>query len=405
MAGSAFSSTTARVVAVLALTVAAVATLPATTGAYKPPAGESCKCSRASSAGACIVLLQYREGSKTRGACKAGGEACEAPWECTDAGPTHVCLSQVVTSTLQCKAGTGGEGKHCPCVRTKVNDVTLVPTQLLPDVRGGGKGPLPPPQKPSCRANAAILSVEGEPWQCVQSMNINKRTAAQAYDYRNAQNNGWETQDDYVNLNFLRDAASRLYMCVTYGSPKKSGLPKAVRAASSMLTSVSPNRFYFQDDVPVKTKVGAKPKGDSYTPANGSPAHQLSASHRWNDDKTDGYCVDVAKKMVVDFSGLSYIKGLALGMGSTKAYPETGKWEFWDMDTKERTMSLAYDTAGRVYPAKEQANKWEGMGSPPSNCVNRVTVTAACSCKGWKAKALKAARAAKRQQVAQLTKA
>ncbi|KAK1858260.1 hypothetical protein I4F81_000870 [Pyropia yezoensis] len=392
MAGSSFSSTTARVVAVLALTVAVAATLPTTTGAYKPPAGGSCKCARTSSAGACIVLLRYKKGSTTEGTCKAGGDVCEAPWECTDAGPTHVCLSQVVTSTLQCKEGTGG--KRCPCVRSKVDDVTLVPTQLLPDGRSGGKGPLPPPQKPSCKAKGAIISVEGKPWQCVRSMDIKERTAAQAYDYRNARNNGWKTQDDYVNMNFLRDSASRLYMCVTYGSFKKSDLPEMKRAASSFLTSSTPNRFYFQDDVPSKTKAG-EPKGDSYTPANGSPAHQLSASHEWNDVKTDGYCVDVAAEMVVDFSGLTYVKGLALGMGSVKAYPETGKWAFWDMDTKERTKSLAYDSAGRLYPAKMQAKKWTGAGSPPANCVHRVTVTATCNCKNWENKALKAARAAK----------
>ncbi|KAK1867604.1 hypothetical protein I4F81_010110 [Pyropia yezoensis] len=378
MAGSAFPSTTARVVALLALTAAVAAGLPVPAGAYKPSAGTSCKCARASSAGSCVVL---------------------------------------------CKAGTGGEGSRCPCVRTAVDDVTLVPTQVLPGgprSGGGVKGepleaqptqpaepvkpsaPAPAPQKPPCKANRAILSVEGAPWGCVRSMNIKKWTAAEAYDFRNAQNNGWATQDDYINLNFLRDAASRLYLCVTYGSPVKSDLPGEKRAASSVLTSTSANRFYFQDDVPVKTKAGQQLKGDRYSPADGSASRTLAASHQWNDVKTDGYCVDVAAGMVVDFSGLSYVKGLALGKGSaTEGYPATGEWTYWDMDTKAPTKSLTYDSAGRVYPAKVQTKKWSAEGSPPPNSVRRVTITAACGCGEWKAKAKKAAVKAARKAAAE----
>ncbi|GAB0490579.1 hypothetical protein MMPV_001816 [Pyropia vietnamensis] len=357
-------------------------------GAFKPPAGKSCKCARASSPGACLVLVRYDEGSKTQGVCRPGGEACDAPWTCTDESPTHVCLSQVVTSWLQCKLGTGG-GEVCPCVRHEVDDLSLMPTQLLPDGRGGGKPkPLPPPQKPSCKANHAIISVEGTPWQCVKSMNIEKRTAPAACDYGEHRNNGWKTNDDYVNLNFLRDTASRLYMCVTYGSSEASDLPDVKRTASSVVTSTTPNRFYFQDD-------GTKPNdnGGSYTPANGSPAHELSSSHRWSNLKTDRYCVDVASEMVVDFSDLSYIKGLALGKGGGK-YPATGDWAFWNMRTMKRTAPLAYDAAGRVYPAKMQAEKWMESGIPPSNCVHRVTVTAACDCYGWMTKARAAAQMA-----------
>lgn len=397
MAVSGFPPTTARVVAVLALTVAAVATLPAASGAYKPPAGESCNCARASSAGACVVLEAYKRGSTTMGMCKAGGKNCKAPWECIDASPTHVCLSTAVTSSLQCEPGTGG-GQRCPCTRKEVDDVSLMPTQKLPGGprSGGGKpvGPLPPPQKPLCKAKHAILSVEGKPWQCVQSMDIGSKTAAQAYDYRNAQNNGWETKDDYVNLNFLRDATSRLYLCVTYGSPRKSDAPKPWRTASSKVTSAAPNRFYFRDDV-AKTDADGKAKGDLYTPAHGNPAHELSASHRWNDEKTDGYCVDVAGDMSLDFSGLSYIKGLALGMGSDDLYPETGDWKFWDMDAQPRTKLMAYDAAGRVYPAKRQAKEWKRSAPMPTNCIYHVTVTAACSCNGWEEKAEQAAEAVK----------
>lgn len=407
MAGSALTSFTARVVAVLALTVAVAAALPTSTAAYKPSAGDSCKCARASSAGACVVLVRYNKGSTTQGTCKAGGDACDAPWECTDASPTHVCLSTTVTSSLQCNAGTGAR-KRCPCARKAVDDVTLVPTQPLtggPRSGGSGNGPpketlptkpytpssaAPAPQKPACAAKRAILSVEGIPWRCVRSMNIKRRTAAEAYDFRNAQNNGWATQDDYVNLNFLRDAASRLYLCVTYGSAEKSDLPKPRRTASSVLTSAAPNRFYFQDDVP-KMKKDGKYSGDAYTPVDGSAARTLSASHGWNDVKTDGYCVDVAREMVVDFSGLSYVKGLALGMGNRTAYPATGEWAYWNMQAESPTDSLAYDSAGRVYPAKKQTDKWTNAGSPPVNSIRRVTVTAVCSCKDWEEKAEAAA--------------
>lgn len=389
MAGSHFPSSSARVVAALALTVAAVATLPVASSAFKPPAGETCNCALASSAGACVVLEAYKRGSTTVGMCRAGGKDCEAPWECTNASPTHVCLSMAVTSSLRCEPGTGG-GTRCPCSRNKVNDVSLVPTQKLPggSRSGGGKpvGPLPLPQEPLCKANYAILSVEGKPWQCVQSMNIGDKTVAQAYDYRHAMNNGWETNDDYVNLNFLRDAASRLYLCVTYGSCDASDAPTPWRTASSKVTSAVPNRYYLQD-AEAKTDNDGEANGDWYAPANGNPAHELSASHRWKDDTTDGYCVGVARNMRLDFSGLSYIKGLALGMGSDEPYPKTGDWKFWDMDAQPRTELMAYDAAGRVYPAEKQVKKWKGSQPVPTNCIYHVTVTAACSCNGWEEKA------------------
>lgn len=79
MAGSAFSSTTARVAALPALIASVAVGLPAPTGAYKPPAGASCKCARAPSAGSCMVLVRYAKGSTTEGTSKAGGKACDAP--------------------------------------------------------------------------------------------------------------------------------------------------------------------------------------------------------------------------------------------------------------------------------------------------------------------------------------
>lgn len=79
-------------------------------------------------------------------------------------------------------------------------------------------------------------------------------------------------------------------------------------------------------------------------------------------------------------------------MGSTTAaYPATGKWAYWDMDTKAPTKSLAYDAARRVFPAKMQAKKWSAAGSPPPNSVRHVTVTAGCGSGECKAKERRAA--------------
>lgn len=99
--------------------------------------------------------------------------------------------------------------------------------------------------------------------------------------------------------------------------------------------------------------------------------------------------------------GLSYVKGLALGKSSAiEGYPATGEWTYLDMDTLAPTRSLTNDSAGRVYPAKVQTKKWSAEGSPPPNCVRRVTITAACGCGEWKSKAKKAAAKAARTAAA-----
>lgn len=79
--------------------------------------------------------------------------------------------------------------------------------------------PRPPPQKPVCRSRHVGVEVNGKQLACVSSINIVMRSASAACQFKNWQQNGWPTyKDDLVNLNFLRDAASRMYFCVTYGS-------------------------------------------------------------------------------------------------------------------------------------------------------------------------------------------
>lgn len=104
--------------------------------------------------------------------------------------------------------------------------------------------------------------------------------------------------------------------------------------------------------------------------------------------------MDVAAGVVMDFSGLSYIKGLALGMCASggAVYPVTGKWAYSDVDdTLAPTKCLAFDAAGRVFAAAVQSKKLTAGGSTPANSVRRVTITASCGCNGWKNEVRKAA--------------
>ena len=402
MAARAFTSVTARVALVAAAT-ALVATAASTTVAFKPAAGGTCKCAMAATAGKCIVFTSFSDKAQTMGTCKTIGNKCDAPWECTDDEPTHVCTAHVVQATLQCiKPASRGS---CPCGKKKTDDVTLRPTQVLPegDGRTGGvkpepeekeppvpalwspEGPAPAPKSPACKATHAIVSVEGEPWRCVASTDIGKRSTEEAYDYRKWVNNGWKTKDDYINLNFMRDAASRLYLCVTYGSAAKSDAPKAGRSVSASLVSAAPNNFYFQDD-PMTFDADGKRKGDLYKPMDGSSATALTAKHNWNDAMTDGYCVDAAEGLVANFTGLAYVKGLALSMGGAPAgYPDTGKWAVWNLRAKPTTAALAYDSVGRILKAKDQKEAWKGQaGVRPPSAIHRVTMDAVCSCDGWR---------------------
>lgn len=312
----------------------------------------------------------------------------------------------------------------CPCAKYPTSDVTLRPTQPAPDTRsyGGDKQPpqeddkdeeaeeensssptrytprgaAPAPKFPACKATHAILSVEGTPWRCVASTDIGERSTEEAYAYKNYINNGWATKDDFINLNFMKDAAARLYLCVTYGSAAKSNFPGPRRTAASSLVSVLPNQFYFQDD-PHTVDVNGNKRGDTYSPVDGSASTELTAEHSWLDTMTDGYCVDAAEGMVANFTGLGYVKGLALSLGNSKSgYPDTGKWTYWNLKSKPMTKALAYDGAGRILEAEDQKKAWRGNArTRPPSAIHRVTMTAACNCKGWKRVAGKAAAEAK----------
>lgn len=424
MVARAFTSFAAHVALVAAAT-ALVATAASTTDAFKPAVGGTCECAMAATAGKCIVFTSFTNAAKTRGTCQTVGNKCVVPWECTDDGPTHMCAAHAVESTLRCTEPASGGG--CPCQKKKTDDVTLRPTQVLPAGGGGsggqgrGKevkaepksttekeenavkgnpapapwspsGPAPAPKSPACKATHAIVSVEGKPWRCVQSTDIGKRSAEEAYDYRKWVNNGWETKDDYINLNFMSDAASRLYLCVTYGSAAKSDVPIIRRSVAASLVSAAPNNFYFQDD-PMTFDADGKRKGDLYVPMDGSSSTALAAKHSWMDEMTDGYCVDAAEGLVANFTGLAYVKGLALSEGGAAAgYPDTGAWAFWKLAAKPTTAALAYDHAGRILKIEEQKAAWAGqLGVLPPSAIHRVTMDAACSCDGWRATAKAAA--------------
>eukprot|EP00168_Porphyra_purpurea_P003260 TRINITY_DN13897_c0_g1_i1.p1 TRINITY_DN13897_c0_g1~~TRINITY_DN13897_c0_g1_i1.p1 ORF type:complete len:423 (+),score=122.82 TRINITY_DN13897_c0_g1_i1:804-2072(+) len=412
MAARAFTSVTARVAIVVAATTL-VAAAASTTDASELVEGETCKCAKVATADKCIVFTSFSNDAMTEGTCKMVGYECDAPWECTDDRPTHMCVAHAGEATPKCTKSLSDD--HCECRLT--GNLVLGPTHMLSaeDGRRGGverqlepamgeeekkkpvtdmpvseqwspEGPAPAPKSPACKATHAIVSVEGTPWRCVASTDIGHRSAEEAYHYHDGRNNGWATKDDYINLNLMRDAASRLYLCITYGSTDRSDEPEAGRSALASLVSAAPNRFYFQDD-PMSVDANGKRTGDLYSPKDRSFARALAAKHNWGDTSTDGYCVDAAAGLTADFMGLTYVKGLALSEGGAAGgFPNTGPWAFWKLRTAPTTGALAYDGAGRILPAVEQERAWVGRaGVRPPSAIHRVTVAAACSCDGWRA--------------------
>jgi len=396
MAGSRFSSVTSRVA--VALTVAAVAVMSAsmTTGAsYKPAVGAECKCARIGMPGRCLAFTAFDSADKMSGRCKPlTGANCPLPYACADseADATHVCIAQAMKRTLRCTDGsTSG---RCDCAMEETDAVTLAPVQALSAPRGGGSGrsgggvkglpaepwapagPAPAPQEPACAATHVRVSVFGKPWTCVKSMDIGQRSVAAVYAYKNSKQNGWATMDDYINLNLLRDASARLYLCVTYGSAAKTGLGSK-RSASTTVTSAVLNRFYVADD-PTEGN-------DAYTPSDGTESRTLTAANQWQDTKTDGFCVAVAEGLVLDFTALKWVKGLAVGKGSSHAYAKgsdgrmaadnVGDYRKWNMKNRSETRSLAYDGKGRVKGTQKRV-----YGRKTVAEIKQVKLEATCAC-------------------------
>ncbi|GAB0497319.1 hypothetical protein MMPV_008651 [Pyropia vietnamensis] len=83
-------------------------------------------------------------------------------------------------------------------------------------------------------------------------------------------------------------------------------------------------------------------------------------------------------EMVADFSALENLIGMTVPESSTPTtYPPTGPWVSWKLASAPKTSALAYDGAGRILRAKEQAKAWKKAGnkgkSPPS-AIHRYTL-------------------------------
>ncbi|KAK1860471.1 hypothetical protein I4F81_003060 [Pyropia yezoensis] len=385
--------------ALLLLSAAALVTVAPSTGtAYKVPAGNTCNCVQTSSAGRCLLNVRFDPSTGAYECARsADGAGCSPPWDCVDTGATHVCLASRTEPSFQCTAPSSGG--TCPCARSGAAGVSLTPQSARPGGTaprsgggGGGKkqkprtgstkkavwlpaGPAPAPQEPTCRSKYVGVFVGADKWRCVASMKIGKRSVAEAYNYKKATQSGWATEDDMLSMVFLRDAGSRLYFCMTYGAPTLSG--SGTRKTIAQLTTAGPNTWYVRDD-----------PGDKYankTTASGGTV--LTAINRWKDSYTDGFCTAMGNKMVADFSALEYVIGMAVPESSTPtAYPKTGPWTAWKLATAPKTSALAYDSGGRILPAKAQAKAWKEAGKkgkPPPSAIRKVKFQARCSCKNF----------------------
>jgi len=389
--------------AVLLAALTATLAVAAAASAFKVPPGSQCKCVQAATAGRCVTDVRA-DGAGGHTCTRAtDGAGCTPPWECVTAGATHVCMAANVVTSWQCVGGSGGaRGGVCACTEKADGGVSLHPVSKVGGggARSGGGGAKPPPTTPTvkptptpwtpasgavpepqpeaCLAAGVKVAVNGKPWACAKSMNIGRRTAAQAYAFKDYKQNGWSTPDDWVNLAVLRDAASRLYLCVTLGSAQRTDV-STWRAAKSTLRSATRNAFYVQDDR------AASGQYDSYGVKEAGAGSRLTTQHTWADYKTDGYCVDVGAGLDATFYDLSLVKGVALANVNVAAMTPYGKVASWKGKALKRersTARLAYDKQLRVLPAKEQAAAWKKgrkYGQPPKAAI-QVTLTPSCSC-------------------------
>ncbi|GAB0497318.1 hypothetical protein MMPV_008650 [Pyropia vietnamensis] len=299
--------------ALLLLSAAALVTVtPSAGAAYTVPAGRTCDCVQTSSGGRCLLNVRYDVAADAYECARsADGLGCSPPWGCVATGATHVCLAARTEPSCSCTAPLSGG--TCPCARSAPAGVSLSPQSALPGGAaphsgggGGGKkaprsgegrksdnsgkakqekkpgsngkkaawspaGPAPTPLESACRSMYVGISVDGDKWRCVASMKIGKRSVKAAYNYKEAKQSGWATEDDMLNRIFLRDAGSRLYFCMTYGSPAKS--VSGTRKTTAQLVTAGPNTRCVRDDPGDKYGVKTTSKG----------ATVLTASNKWQD--------------------------------------------------------------------------------------------------------------------------
>lgn len=368
---------------VLLATIAAAATLPLPAAAYKVAPGETCPCVQSPPAASCTTGV--REVRRGYFVCQqsANGYGCGRAWECTRSASTHQCQAYAVAAPHACTKPVARDGT-CPCAAAAGGGVNLRVLQSTPRT-GGGKPavPAPPPrQEPRCRSRFAGVEVNGKKLACVSAMNIGSRSARDAYQYRNVRQNGWSTyKDDFINLNFLRDEASRMYLCVTYGSHKRSDKRQERRfARAEILTAGDKNRFYAADDPASKSSY------DTYKTEALYGRTRFTTRHRWADDKTDGFCIGVGTGAIVaHFTDLSLVRGVAAGnagLPGPTGYGRVPKWAARRLQREASTQGLQYDKAGRVLPRAVQDKKWRQYGDAPDAAM-KVKLTPRCNCNGF----------------------
>lgn len=377
-------SAKAATLVLLAAAVAAAAALTHPAAAYKVAPGETCPCVQSPPATSCTTgVREVRPGVFV---CQqsANGYGCGRAWACTRAAATHQCQAYAVAAPHACTEPVARDGT-CPCAAGPGGGVNLRVLQSTPRTGGGGGKlavPAPPPQQPTCRSRFAGVEVNGRPLACVSAMNIDGRSAAGAYQYKQVRQNGWPTyKDDFINLNFLRDFDSRMYLCVTYGSARRSNKKQERRfAKAKIVTAGDKNRFYVADDPANKSSY------DQYKTEALYGRTRFTTRHRWADEKTDGFCIGVGTGAIVaHFTGLSLVRGVAAGNAGLRAptaYGQVRQWAARRLQREARTSGLQYDAVGRVLPRAVQEQKWSKYGPAPDAAME-VKLTPRCNCNGY----------------------
>jgi len=148
---------------------------------------------------------------------------------------------------------------------------------LTPVCTPKGGMPFAQPMAPTCITDNIAISVEGRHVLCVKPINIGKRSIQSAYGHVGFTMTGWGTFNDLTNIGFVRDAANRMYMCLTLGAGTRPSGRGDRHARSTLYSKSNDTTWYVQDDPTLKN-----PR-DRYTTGKKGDYDTLSATNTWSE--------------------------------------------------------------------------------------------------------------------------
>jgi len=352
------------------------------------PPGMTCPCVLNDAPATSGVCLRLVPGS---GVQRCQVTKCDASWECTtDALSTHQCRSTGVTEVPEC---TGSVVRNmCGCTLKSVPQRSVLsPYQLNPQQRSRrgpadasptavptpvwtpkGDMPFAQPMAPTCITDNIAISVEGRHVLCVKPINIGRRSIQAAYRHVGFTMTGWGTFNDFANIGFVRDAANRMYMCLTLGAGTRPSGTGDRHARSTFYSKSNDTTWYVQDDPTVKN-----PR-DRYTTGKKGDYYALSATNTWSEATSDGWCAASSSSMVLNISHMTKMYGLAFLKGNVTA-PKSGGGKAFLLSTAARMYNERWTIGSKFRHGSALAGRSLPTGSQNPRVYN-IRMTPMCQC-------------------------